>query len=335
MRFPRHAIVFFAVLLSTATLIAQNRVSGLKGTLSDPNSNPIPTATVVLTNVEARTVYQATSAADGSYALSGLPAGRYDLVIPTIGFTFRRYERKGIMLEPGQVQRLDIKFEWGGNLGTIGDDFTFQIRGRNSVPSGPTPRTADGKPDFTGVWFGLPPVTDPATALPWADAIFKERAANQGKDHPSGFCLPGDVVLQSAFLYKLVQTPSEIVLLWEGNLPGVDQIFLDGRGHPANFDPSWMGHSVGRWDGDTLVVDTVGFNDRSWLGLFPHTEKLHVVQRYSRPDLGHLEKEITIEDPATFVKPWQQHVKWELAPAEEIHELICESNAYPQHRPGK
>ena len=87
-----------------------------------------------------------------------------------------------------------------------------------------------------------------------------------------------------------------------------------------------MGHSVGRWEKDTLVVDTVGYNDRSWLRVFPHTEMLHVVQRMRRPDLGHLEKEITIEDPGAFRKPWKIRDVWDLAPGEEIAEYICNEN---------
>ena len=326
---------FAGLLLLALPLFAQNDRGTITGTLTDPDGGPVATARLQLKDLASGAVYQASSAANGSYTLTDLPAGTYDLTIPTIGFTFRRLERKGLVVQPGQTQRLDIRYEWGGNLGTPGDDFTVAIRSKHPAPSGPAPRTADGKPDLSGTWLGLPGVPEQATLLPWADALRNERAANGGKDHPSGFCLPGDVILQSAFLYKVIQSPGLIVLLWEGNLPGVDQIFLDGRGHPTDIDPSWMGHSIGRWEGDTLVVDTVGFNDRSWLGLFPHTEMLHIVQRYRRPDLGHLEKDITIEDPGTFAKPWTMHVSWELAPGEEIHELVCESNNYPQHVPGK
>ncbi len=98
------------------------------------------------------------------------------------------------------------------------------------------------------------------------------------------------------FIAKMVQTPGLIVMLFE-DAPGFRQIFLDGRAHPANFDPSWMGHSTGKWDGDTLVVDTVGFNDKVWIGssqgLYPHTEKLHLVERYRRLDFGHIEVRVT------------------------------------------
>jgi len=110
---------------------------------------------------------------------------------------------------------------------------------------------------------------------------------------------------------------------------GFRQIFLDGRKHPADPDPTWLEHSIGRWEGDTLVIDTIGVNDRSWLPAFlPHTEMLHVIERYRRPDLAHLNIDVSIEDPGTFTKPWQLHMVWTLAPREQIEEAVCENNKY-------
>ena len=321
------AIVLFAFLW-TAPVFSQSQI---QGKLSDPNGGPVATASLQFKNVATGAVYQTSSKADGSYSVNSVPPGTYTLTIPTIGFTFKRFTQEGIEVPNGQVRRLDIALPWGSNLGTPGDDISMIVRTRSPAPSGPVPRTPDGKPDFSGVWLGLPGSGDQPSMLPWADALFQERAANGGRDHPSSFCLPGDPILKDPFLYKIVQAPGLIVILWEGNLPGVTQVFLDGRGHPAVLDPSWMGHSIGRWDGDTLVVDTVGFHDRSWLGIFPHTEMLHVVQRYRRTDLGHMEKDITIEDPGAFTKPWNWHVVWDLAPGEEIFELVCENDHYPQH----
>jgi len=112
--------------------------------------------------------------------------------------------------------------------------------------------------------------------------------------------------------------------------PPFRQIFMDGREHPKEADPKWKGHSIGKWEGDTLVVDSVGFNDKSWLtdGL-PHTEQLHVIERYRRPDLAHLEIDVTMEDPGTFTKPWKLQMSFELAPGEELIEYVCaENNLY-------
>lgn len=316
----------FCLLVLAGPLGAQS----ILGKLTDPDGGAVATAALQFKNTVSGAVYLASSKADGSFSVTA-PPGTYDLTIPTIGFTFKRYQQAGIVVREGQALRLDVAMPWGGNLGTPGDDIAMVVRLRSPAPSGPVPRTADGKPDLSGVWLGLPGSGETPGFQPWAEKLFMERAANGGRDHPSGFCLPGDPILKDPFLYKIVQTPSLIVILWEGNLPGVTQVFMDGRGHPANHDPSWMGHSIGRWDGDTLVIDTVGFHDRSWLGIYPHTEALHVVQRIRRVDAGHIEKDFMIEDPGAFTKPWTWHVVWDLTPGEEILELVCEGDHYPQH----
>jgi hypothetical protein len=125
-------------------------------------------------------------------------------------------------------------------------------------------------------------------------------------------------------------------MLFEGDLPR--QVFLDGRGHPKELNPAWLGHSVGHWEDDTLVIETVGFNGRSWLDMagHPHTEKLRVVERYRRPDLGHLELEITIEDSEALERPWVQKRRSNLVLNEEILEFVCNENERDsQHLVGK
>ena len=299
----------------------------LAGTVTDPDGGGVPTADVQAKNVQTGMVYNTTAVAKGNYSLSKLPAGTYDVTVPPIGFTFPKFERKGIAIQAGQTARLDIRLTFGGNLGTPGDDISLLIRQSSKVsPSGPAPRGKDGKPDFSGVWLGNPSDGDVPEMLPWADAITKQRRAKGGAGNPGESCLPGDVLLVSPFIYRTVQTPSVLAILWEGNVPGFVQIFLGGRAHPKDPYPSWMGDSVGRWDRDTLVVDTVGFNAQSWIRIYPHTEMLHVVQRIRRPDLGHIEKEITIEDPGTFARPWKMRDVWDLAPAEEVHEYVCNEN---------
>ena len=151
-----------------------------------------------------------------------------------------------------------------GKLGPVGPG-AGQLR-KDNAPKGPTPKMPDGKPDFSGVWnptnfiaMGQPSLT------PWADALYKERRANLSKDDPEGHCLPAGVPRISPFPMKMVQTPTLVVMLDEGNVHSYRQFFLDGRGHAKDLDPLWMGDSVAKWDGDTLVVDTIGFNDKTWL----------------------------------------------------------------------
>jgi hypothetical protein len=159
--------------------------------------------------------------------------------------------------------------------------------------------------------------------------------ANSSKDYPGAYCLPANAApITRAFPYKFVQTRTLMVALHESDTPGLRQIFLDGRSHPTNLK-AWEGHSTGHWEGDTLVIDTAGYNDRAWLSLtgIPHTEKLHTVERIRRPDRGHLEIEITMEDSGAFTGPWKRSFQATLAPPdEEILEFYCnENNRDPEH----
>jgi hypothetical protein len=214
-------------------------------------------------------------------------------------------------------------------LDTLGDgrDFRVSLLTPHPTPAGPTPRTPDGKPDLTGVWYAQRTV-DPGKPepLPWADALQRERAANNSKDAPGAHCLPRGLTNAGAlFPFKLVLTPTLLVMLFEDDTPSHRQVFLDGRGHPKNADPNWMGHSIGRWEGDTLVVDTVGFNDQSWIDAVghPHTEMLHVTERFHRVDLGHLEIQFTLEDTATYAKPWVIKRVADLDTTDDVGEYVC------------
>jgi hypothetical protein len=129
-----------------------------------------------------------------------------------------------------------------------------------------------------------------------------------------------------------------MVILFE-DYPGFRQVFLDGRKHPAVLEQSWMGHSVGHWEKDVLVVDTVGFNDKSWLGgigggRIPHTEALRMTERYRRRDFGHMELRVTFEDPEAFAGAYHENLTMTLAPQEELLEYVCENNK-PEHLVGK
>src|SRR5580704_7937072 len=157
----------------------------------------------------------------------------------------------------------------------------------------PVPRTSDGKPDLNGLWgpdrnfiYDITSTLKKGDVLPiqpWAEKLTKERMSNAD---PEASCLPAGVPRMAPYPWKIVQQPKLVVFLFEGNIHTYRQIFMDGRGHPADPDPTWYGHSIGKWEGDTLVVDTIGFNDKFWFDFaaHPHTEKLHITERYRRPD---------------------------------------------------
>jgi len=214
-----------------------------------------------------------------------------------------------------------------------------------SNKSGPVPRTSDGKPDLSGIWApdahfqgDISRALKPGESLPlqpWAAKVTQERLS---KDDPHANCLPSGIPRMSPFPWKIVQTPKLVVFLYEGNMHSYRQIFMDGRGHPTDMDPTWYGDSVGKWEGNTLVVDTVGFNDKFWFDSLghPHTEKLHITERYSRPDYGHLDYEFTIDDPGAYTKPFTLYAHSPLLENTEIMEYICaENNQDVSHVVGK
>lgn len=199
----------------------------------------------------------------------------------------------------------------------------------------PAPRTAEGKPDLTGIWrlnglgysfniFGNQTVG----MLPWAEAIYAQRLSGFAKDSPTTNCLPAGprAGLFGMDPVKFVQTDGLLLILYE-DAP-TRQVFLDGRSLPVDPNPAWMGYSVGRWEGDTLVIDSAGFNDRSWLDLagHPHTEALRVTERFRRLDVGHMRLDMTFEDPQTYTRPWTITIEVSLMPDTELLENICNEN---------
>ena len=191
----------------------------------------------------------------------------------------------------------------------------------------PAPRTADGKPDLSGIWTLSPPSggvgqLKPSEIKPWAEEIHKQRVEDLGKDRPGEQCLPGGDFEGPT---KFVQTPSLIVMLNEDF--SYRQIFLDGRELPKDPNPAWMGYSVGHWDGDTLVVESTGYNERTWLDDgYPHSENMRVTERIRRSDFGHLAIEATFSDPAVYGRPWTAKTSGVYTADTELLEYVCAEN---------
>jgi len=329
-----HALVWMLVWSFGVSLFAAQTGGGvIRGVVRDPDGTPLSRATVELTDAYA--VVRTRTSERGEYVFPALRSGTYTVSIPPDGFTLAPYQREGVQVGPGQTVQVDVRLEWGNNLGTVGDDQSrFYLR-LPDPPAGPAPRTSRGQPDFNGIWIGTQFQDDPAAPpmpQPWAEAVVRERIASELKDDPSGLCLPGSVIPGGPLIFQIVQNESSAVWLFE-NVPNYRQVYLDGRAHPKDLNPSWTGHSVGRWEGKTLVIDTVGFNDKSWIGIFPHSDKLHVIEHYTRVDRGHLNIEVVIEDPGAFVHPWRSRATWTLAPDHEVYEYVCaENNKLLQNR---
>ena len=211
--------------------------------------------------------------------------------------------------------------------------------------SAPAPRSADGKPDLSGVWlvkngsFYLASDLKLEEMRPWAAALYKQREDNFRKDTDGIACLPPGPkagVGVGNFPMKIIQTANVVVVLYEYHTI-FRQVFTDGRALPEDANPTWMGYSVGHWDGDTLVVTTSGYNDRSSLDLagHPHTEALRVTERYRRRDAGHIDLQMTLDDPKAYTRSWTLRFQFDLVPDGELIEYICENERDAPHLVGK
>jgi hypothetical protein len=247
-----------------------------------------------------------------------------------------------------------------GPSGTASDEET------TASPSSAVPRTSDGKPDLTGVWQGgtslrgtweeanaglgvggtgadpsQPPlpasqgvIKDPAPYQPWAAARVLESFKKRGIDDPLGLCLPAGVPrssIVSLFPIQIVQTSTQVIILYE-YMSAYRVIPLNVE-HPDDVVPTYMGDSVGKWEGDTLVVDVVGFNDKTWLtgtGTF-HSDALHVTERYTRVDKDQINYQVTMDDPKVFTAPWTINTNLMLREGTRIREYVCvENNLEPE-----
>jgi hypothetical protein len=229
----------------------------------------------------------------------------------------------------------------------------------------PTPRGSNGKPDLSGVWHVQPTglqemkrlfgndvdvlqvpgmeidtvskyavnifqdfKPEDAPVRPEVNEVLKRRGDGKPEALPLTYCLPGGIPLSTLLseVTKIVQTPALTLIMLE--LGGVRQIYTDGRKHMADPSPSWLGYSVGTWEGDTLVVDTIGFNGKSWLDLIghPQSESARVIERYKRRDFGHMDVEITIDDHTYYTKPFTVKVTHLLQADTDILEYFCNEN---------
>jgi hypothetical protein len=320
-------VVTAAAGLAQSTLQRSSATGAIHGILFDSNGDPIENNDVLAENADSHALFKATTSKSGQYLLENLPPGKYYVAASAPGQG--QFVMKGIPVKASLALKLDIRLPDTSQLNTLGED-RLRIAAdtkRHHPPSAPTPRTFGGKPDLSGVWW-IPDTIDPGKPefLPGAIAIQKERLANNLKDSPQAHCLPS-AALRNGPLWEFIQSKDFLVYISDDESPGFHQIYLDGRPHPADPNPAWYGHSIGRWDGDTLVVDRNGFDPRVWLDVeaHPHSDQLHIVERYHRPDLGHLEIEIMVEDSGVLAKPWTQKRVAELA-QEEISEYICQEN---------
>jgi len=317
--------------------LCQTEAGSIAGSVFGPAHAPAAGVSVEARNTETGTDYKAVSSPKGEYTLAQLPPGKYDVFV--IDAKYRPFVRRGIVIRQPQPAALEIQLASNaGMLATLGEmPALFELLSkRPPPPQGPAPKTDDGKPDFSGVWL-ISPTSAGGRAqqpdlLPWARAQYRERVLNDYKDKPSARCLPDLAGFLGRWPIKIVQTSKLLVTLRSDDVITAHQVYLDGRSFPQDLESSWQGYSIGKWESDSLVIDTLGLNDKTWLNMFPHSAKLHITERLRRPDLGHLEVETKYDDPESFRTPFQTKIVNVLAPDEEVEEYVCaENNQYRDH----
>ena len=331
------------VLLTIATVcgarvLAQDSPGSIRASVTDQQGGTFPVAFVQAKREPSGPVINGNGGEGGIYTIK-VPAGTYELSVNVPGM--KSFRRGGLLVMAGQTLPVDVRLEDTVSLRTLGEDpsaIVANYMNRPDPPKGRTPRLINRKPDLTGVWLAGPIDLGGLELQPWAAALFRERVDNHVKDWPPSYCQPAAAVpFFTGGFFKPVHHPSTLVFMVE-NATGYTQMLLGSLAHPPGVGPNWLGHSVGRWIDDTLVVDAIGFRDRGWLnfGGQPHSDRLHVIERMRRPDLGHLEIEITLDDPGAFQKTWTGTLFATLAPDIELQEFVCnENNKDVEHMVGK
>jgi Carboxypeptidase regulatory-like domain len=300
-------------LLATAAF-AQSSISGV---VRDQYGSPIERVPIQVKNKATSATASATTALDGSYKIPSVAPGDYEVSVNLPSMT---PYTAALTVGAGTATH-DAKVAYNTQLGTLGEDFRSAIeeQTRHKPPTGPAPKTFDGHPDFSGVWFR------PTTVDPGKPEFV--RPAKPSSESNQARCLPSNA-MRFGPLFQMVQSKDYLVMINDDDSPGFYQIYLDGRPHPKDPNPQWNGHNTGKWEGDTLVVDRVGFDERMFVdqGGHPNSGKLHIVTRYRRPDAGHLEITATIEDDGALKAPYTMKMAADLAQTEMIYEFICAEN---------
>ena len=218
-------------------------------------------------------------------------------------------------------------------------------RGRGGPPPKPAPRNAAGRvllqggtPQEKGVWLPVGVITTsvaPENEIPfqpWAKALYENRQTHRMEPHAR--CKPSGAArqIQTPYGLEFVELPEEgVIYMFDIGGPHTYRtIYMDGRTHPADISPTYYGHSIGWWDGDTLVVDTVGYNESFWLdrGGSPHTEHLHTIERFTRTDQATIQYVLTVEDPGAYTAPWSAHLVMRWEDGTELFEYVCQEQNY-------
>jgi Carboxypeptidase regulatory-like domain len=291
--------------------------SSITGVVRDQFGAPIERVPLQAKNKATNAVLATTTASDGSYTIANVAPGEYEVQVNLP--SMQPYN--GALTVGAVPAKHDAKVAYNTQLGTLGEDFRSALEEatRHKPPTGPAPKTFDGHPDLSGVWF-RPTTTDPGKPE-FLKPAKPSSESNQAR------CLPSNAQRYGP-IFQFVQSKDYLVMINDDDSPGFYQVYLDGRPHPKDINPQWNGHNIGKWEGDTLVIDRVGFDERMFIEQGGHVNsgKLHIVTRYRRPDAGHLEIVTTVEDPGALKAPYTSKAVADLAQNEMLYEFICAEN---------
>ncbi len=326
----RQSILIFIAALWLPALAHSGSVSGK---VLDPAGHPVYHAPVRVIDSAGTVDERRFTDREGGFAVTDLPSGTYVVEVAMPCCAFEAYASAPVELDASQSLAKPIVLTRTDFLIALADDpgsLASELLERRQLPEDPVGHV-DGHPDLNGVWL-LEDDPFPAEPQPsaWAEEVAAARDPDDLAQDLFARCLPGELPVPGAsipMVTRFVHTPELVVMLFEGP-PGFRQVFLDGRSHPEFPNPAWLGHSIGHWEGDTLVVETIGFDTRGQSGDYPRSESMRLVERYTRTDIGYMDLELTIIDPPVFAAPWTRNLHLDLVPQEGLIEFVCENNVW-------
>jgi hypothetical protein len=314
-------------------MCAASMAGTITGSVSGPDGVALAHAPILIVNNATGDGILRYGSDNGEFAAANLDAGEYTISVAMPCCSYLPYTSDVVVVSNDNTIETLIQIEAADFLIALADDpgaLAAELLQRRVLPDEPVPESG-GKPDFSGVWLlDDDPFPDDPEPLPWAAKVAAARNPDDLQQDLFARCLPGELPIPGAaipMITKFVHTNELLVMLFEGP-PGYRQVFIDGRELPKDPNPSWLGHSVGRWEGHTLVIETVGFDTRGQSGDYPRSEEMRLEERYTRTEYGYLELQMTIDDPGVFEKPWVRSLHLDLVPQEDLIEFVCENNKW-------
>lgn len=327
----RPGLVILLMLLGCSS----SEAGSLEGMVVNPDGEPVYHAPVRVSGVDGDSDYRTYTDRDGRFVAPRIAPGNYVVEVVMPCCRYQPYRGTPQTVGAADVESVTVELAPTDYLIALSDDpgqLAHELIARRALPDRVVGRVSD-RPDFSGMWvLEDDPFAEDPSPTDEARKVVEARDPDDLSQDLFALCLPGELPIPGAstpILSRFVHTPDLLVMLFEGP-PGFRQVFLDGRALPEHPNPAWLGHSVGRWEGDTLVVESTGFDVRGRIGDYPRSEKMRLTERYTRTEYGMLELEIVVDDVGSLTEPWIRQMHFDLVPQEPLIEFVCENNVWVQ-----